>query len=72
VASGFELNWASPPTQPKGWYRKYDPCKSYDGAMYHCDEYPFRSTTQAGPGASLALISPTDNTNEGSYLFEVL
>ncbi len=31
-----------------------------------CDEFPFRSTTQAGPGASLRTIDATDNKSAGA------
>lgn len=55
---------------PPGWYSSTSPCVTgtYVGATHHCDEYPFYSTTTAGPGASLRPIDKVDNTNEGLYL----
>lgn len=53
-----------------GWYSSTPPCVagSYDGTVDNCDEYPFNSTTTAGPGASLRVINLQDNQNEGQYL----
>jgi hypothetical protein len=39
----------------RGWTRS-DPRCSGRGAAQWCDEYPFQSTLQAGPGASLELV----------------
>ena len=41
---------------------------TYDTAISECDEYPFHSTTQAGPGASLRVISAVDNSGQGGVL----
>jgi hypothetical protein len=63
------LNRADPPSQPSGWYANYAPCNAaYNATLYNCDEYPFASTLQAGPGASLRVIDRWDNQIEGSYL----
>lgn len=50
------LNYAGPGAGPgRGWTRS-DPRCSGRGAARWCDEYPFQSTLQAGPGASLELV----------------
>jgi hypothetical protein len=53
-----------------GWYRNVYPCiqGTYDTAVEECDEYPFASTEESGPGASLRPISKQDNRIEGYYL----
>ncbi len=50
-----------------GWYANTPPC---DGSPEgrHCDEYPFFSTTQGGPGANLKYVDPTDNIVQGRRL----
>jgi hypothetical protein len=65
-----ELRYTPTPPVSSGWYSTTPPCVSgtYDSAVVQCDEYPFRSTTSAGPGASLRLILKSDNMNEGHYL----
>jgi hypothetical protein len=58
----------------RDWYAGFgntngsNPCQNYDGAILHCDEYPFFSTAQAGLGASLRVINKTDNIKEGARL----
>ena len=57
-----------------GWYETYgnadvNECmRGYDTKVLHCDEYPFMSTAQGGPGASLRVINRTDNIKEGARL----
>lgn len=52
---------------PDNWKYAYPPCDgSY--APLQCDEYPFLSSQQGGPGASLRLIDAYDNSREGSLL----
>lgn len=46
-----------------GWYEEYA-CKG-EGKVTACDEYPFYSTEQAGPGASLEVIDWSDNSRQG-------
>jgi hypothetical protein len=65
------LTRADPPQVVPGWYSGISPCiPPY--SPYHCDEYPFKSTWQAGSlsgtQASLKLIDAADNENEGTYL----
>lgn len=59
------------------WYNSYPECgpaarataaAARPGVALDCDEMPFFSTQQAGPGASLRLIDAVDNRNEGRAL----
>ena len=52
------------------WYTNTPPCKTgtYDPAGEECDEYPFATTTAAGSGGSIRLVSRLDNQAEGYYL----
>src|SRR5262249_45547212 len=36
---------------------------------YACDEYPYASTTEGGPGSSVALVPSGENSSHGSLLF---
>jgi len=60
------LERAETPYQ-QGWYIGIPPCVNYAG-QGDCDEYPFRTTIQGGPGASLRVILSSDNSGEGTYL----
>lgn len=55
----------------KQWY-KFIPsnCTGLTGRGRgkQCDEYPYRSTTEGGPGASLKPITARDNTDAGARL----
>jgi hypothetical protein len=64
------LNRQTPSPAPPGWYSAVPPCVTgtYESLTHECDEYPFSSTAQAGPGASLRVIDWADNQNEGTYL----
>ncbi|MBT0773158.1 hypothetical protein KIH74_29715 [Kineosporia sp. J2-2] len=58
---------------PEGWYQSQYPCTDKI-AGEHCDEYPFRSTLEGGPGASLRNIPGDANSKEGrllGYFFKV-
>jgi hypothetical protein len=49
----------------RNWYSGYPECTpSQPGKS--CDEYPFFSSAQSGPGASLKLILSDDNSLQGS------
>lgn len=63
------LTRGTPSVLPQ-WYLDVSPCiRPYDGQVLNCDEYPYFSTTQAGPPlASIRLIDRDDNVNEGKYL----
>ncbi len=57
------------------WYNASDPCKPLRPTGKHCDEFPFRSTQQGGPGtatqprADLRLIEGIgDNMLQGTRL----
>lgn len=53
-----------------GWYRNRRACKGKSGGNTgkDCDEYPFRSTREGGPGASLMPIGLSDNRHAGARL----
>lgn len=68
---------SSAPPVLRGWYRPV--AANCAGASYprsdtvnhtHCDEYPYYSTTEGGPGASLVNIPAGDNTTQGFQLGE--
>ena len=50
----------------RGWYRGDDRCKNPSGRW--CDEYPFYSTTQGGPGASLRLVPESEQRTQAGKL----
>jgi len=53
----------------KGWYDDEENCQDRLTGQ-QCDEYPYISTEQGGPGngVSLKLIDGPDNMNEGAQL----
>lgn len=67
----------------RNWYSNYSPCNDpYDGQTLHCDEYPYKSSSQSGPKGhseaddaagerrrpfSLRIINSTDNIREGTF-----
>jgi len=56
---------------PSGWYNRviYDNCgDNYFPPSTNCDEYPYYSTMEGGPGASLKNIDAADNQKEGRLL----
>ncbi|MGL5859584.1 MAG: NucA/NucB deoxyribonuclease domain-containing protein, partial [Angustibacter sp.] len=59
---------------PQGWYKtsanQPNECTGQTGldTGMECDEYPFYSTKQAGPGASLEPVNVADNQKEGRLL----
>lgn len=65
-------------TLPRRWYRNTSPCDpagvaaeraARPGVELACDEYPYYSSTTAGPpGASLRLIDAADNGLKGTKL----
>ncbi len=64
------LHWVVPAARArKGWYKKLrvTPCTSntLQGSGKQCDEYPFLSTREGGPGASLQPVSQADNSRHG-------
>jgi hypothetical protein len=53
---------------PHGWYNRvaYNNCgANYNPPATNCDEYPYYSTMEGGPGASLKNIKAGDNRKEG-------
>ncbi len=52
----------------RGWYRGTSPCTLPTPSGESCDEYPFFSTTQGGPGASLKYINAAQNSLQGTRL----
>ncbi len=52
---------------PDGWYNSYEICATKPAGT-DCDEYPFRSTQQGGPGASLRPVISGQNQLEGRLL----
>jgi hypothetical protein len=53
------------------WYRQsqYNGCgPGYVKGVTNCDEYPYYSTMEGGPGASLKNINAADNQKEGRLL----
>ena len=76
AAQPAELTWSATGA-PSGWYYNTIPCVAgtYGAPDMECDEYPFNSTAEAGPGvappataASIKPIPKADNSNEGLYL----
>lgn len=51
-----------------GWYVSDPNCGPYPSGSLACDEYPFRTTTEGGPGVSLRMILGTHNSLEGTRL----
>lgn len=50
------------------WYAQYPPCAGQSVPSYQCDEFPYYSSKQSGPGASLRWVIAAHNTYEGSRL----
>ena len=48
------------------WYRGDERCMNPNGRW--CDEYPFFSTTQGGPGASLKLVPEAEQRIQAGKL----
>jgi hypothetical protein len=69
-----KLNYADDADRaPDRWYQNTYPCTrgSYNNDPANpedCDEFPYFSTLQGGPGAQIAPIPSGDNRKEGSYL----
>jgi len=51
-----------------GWYEADSRCFGTVPTATSCDEYPYFSTLQGGPGASLKTINAAQNSLEGSRL----
>ena len=63
-----ELNRDVPNKPGDGWYTGKAPCTSPTPPGANCDEYPFYSTTQGGPGANLKYIDGNQNQLQGRIL----
>ena len=71
-----ELTYGRAPGVLSGWYRAggfklyaAGKCFAAPGPRgVQCDEYPFISTNEGGPGASLAEVPASQNSREGSRL----
>ncbi|MEO6116794.1 MAG: NucA/NucB deoxyribonuclease domain-containing protein, partial [Pseudolysinimonas sp.] len=58
---------------PAGWYNRvlYQECggsANFGDPGTECDEYPYYTSAEGGPGASLRTISEVDNGKEGTQL----
>ncbi len=66
-----ELHWVVEGSRARpGWYRDRPECAGKTGGRTgkQCDEYPFRSTREGGPGASLRPANQLDNSRHGQHL----
>jgi hypothetical protein len=45
-----------------GWQRRYYPCRPFPTTGQDCDEYPYSSSVQMGPGLASAFNDPTNPT----------
>jgi hypothetical protein len=50
----------------KTWYKGLYNCEGTRPEGESCDEYPFYSSVEGGPGSSVEWIDKTDNSEEGS------
>jgi hypothetical protein len=71
-----DLQYAVPQSRaPKGWYKRgaANACTGKTGLTLKmdCDEYPYLSTREGGPGASLRPIDASDNHRAGARLGEL-
>lgn len=55
-------------TTSRQWYRGDSRCAGETGDALSCDEYPFFSTRQGGPGASLRLVPGWEQDLQGGRL----
>lgn len=52
----------------RGWYCSGEYRPSTDPLPTNCDEFPFYTTVEGGPGASLVNIAAPDNQTQGNQL----
>ncbi|MGH9223344.1 MAG: NucA/NucB deoxyribonuclease domain-containing protein [Acidimicrobiales bacterium] len=64
------LTWAEHPdsTTNRQWYRGDSRCAGSPGDGLSCDEYPFYTSRQGGPGASLRLVPGWEQDKQGGFL----
>lgn len=62
------LNSSETDLTQRSWYETDSRCGPYPSGSQACDEYPYWTSAQGGPGASLRMISGSDNSNEGIRL----
>lgn len=55
-------------TTNRQWYRGDARCAGSLGDALSCDEYPFFTSRQGGPGASLRLVPGWEQSRQGGFL----
>jgi RHS repeat-associated protein len=55
-------------TTSRNWYRGDPRCPVKPGDGLNCDEYPFFTTAEGGPGASLRNVPGHESNVQGAYL----
>ena len=70
-AIGMNPRWANlhraTGSGSRRWY-KSDPACAGSSLLMWCDEYPFYTSLEGGPGASLRLVPATEQTSQGGKL----
>lgn len=61
------LTRGNPAGVSDGWYASEPACADRSPSM-QCDEFPYFSTNEGGPGSSLRLVPQPDNSREGGLL----
>lgn len=55
-------------TTNRAWYSGDSRCAGEVGDALSCDEYPFFTSRQGGPGASLDLVPGWEQNRQGGFL----
>jgi hypothetical protein len=55
-------------TSNRRWYQGDSRCAGEVGDALSCDEYPFYTSRQGGPGASLRLVPGWEQDKQGGFL----
>ena len=55
-------------TSRRTWFASDPRCAGETGDGLSCDEYPFFTTLQGGPGASLRLVPGREQSRQGGYM----
>lgn len=55
-------------TSSRAWYQGDPRCAGSPRDAMSCDEYPFFTSLQGGPGASLRLVPGWEQNRQGGYL----
>lgn len=56
------------PDGSRRWLRSVPECRRANQQGLNCDEYPFNSTQQAGPGARVAGVDPDESNAQGGVM----